>query len=89
MTIQIAYVLLLLVGALVLFAWDTLSVDMVGLIVLLALGIPRVLSPKEALAGFADDTILLLVSLFVLTAGIVRTGVVESHPSLKYALAAI
>lgn len=77
MTIQIAYVLLLLVGALVLFAWDTLSVDMVGLIVLLALAIPRVLSPKEALAGFADDTILLLVSLFVLTAGIVRTGVVE------------
>ena len=77
MTFQIGYVLLLLLVALVLFASDRFSVDVVGLIVLLALAVPGVLSPKEALAGFADDTILLLVSLFVLTAGIVRTGVVE------------
>jgi di/tricarboxylate transporter len=76
-TIQIGYVLLLLLAALVLFASGKLSVDVVGLIVLLALALPGVLSPKEALAGFADDTILLLISLFVLTAGIVRTGVVE------------
>ncbi len=77
MTFQIGYVLLLLLVALVLFASDRFSVDVVGLIVLLALAVPGFLSPKEALAGFADDTILLLVSLFVLTAGIVRTGVVE------------
>jgi di/tricarboxylate transporter len=77
LTLAIGYVLLLLAVALVLFALDKLSVDVVGLIVLLALAIPRVLSPKEALSGFADDTILLLISLFVLTAGIVRTGVVE------------
>ncbi len=77
MTLEIGYVLSLLVVALVLFAWDKLSVDIVGLIVLLALALPRVLTPKEALAGFGDDTILLLISLFVLTGGIVRTGVVE------------
>ncbi|MEO8349405.1 MAG: SLC13 family permease, partial [Acidobacteriota bacterium] len=77
MTFEIGYVLALLVVALVLFAWDKLSVDVVGLIVLLALAIPRVLTPKEALAGFGDDTILVLISLFVLTGGIVRTGVVE------------
>jgi di/tricarboxylate transporter len=77
MTLAIGYVLLLLAVALILFALDKLSVDVVGLIVLLALAIPRVLSAKEALSGFADDTILLLISLFVLTAGIVRTGVVE------------
>jgi di/tricarboxylate transporter len=76
-TFAVGYVLFLLVVALVLFASDQLSVDVVGLIVLLALAVPRVLSPKEALAGFANDTILLLISLFVLTAGIVRTGVVE------------
>jgi di/tricarboxylate transporter len=77
MTLAIGYVLLLLVAALVLFAWDKFSVDVVGLIVLLALAVPHVLSPKEALAGFSDETILLLISLFVLTAGIVQTGVVE------------
>ena len=77
MTLEIGYVLSLLVVALFLFAWDKLSVDVVGLIVLLALAIPRVLTPREALAGFGDDTILLLISLFVLSGGIVRTGVVE------------
>lgn len=77
MTLEVGYVLGLLVVALVLFAWDKLSVDVVGLIVLLALAIPRVLTPKEALSGFGDDTILVLISLFVLTGGIVRTGVVE------------
>jgi di/tricarboxylate transporter len=76
-TLPIAYVLMLLVAALVLFASDKLSVDVVGLIVLLALAIPRVLTPKEALASFGADTILILISLFVLTAGVVRTGVVE------------
>jgi di/tricarboxylate transporter len=77
MTFEIGYVLALLFVSLVLFASDKLSVDVVGLIVLLALAIPRVLTPKEALSGFGDDTILVLISLFVLTGGIVRTGVVE------------
>jgi di/tricarboxylate transporter len=77
MTLAIGYVLGLLVLALVLFASDRISVDIVGLIVLLSLAIPRVLTPKEALSGFADETLLLLISLFVLTAGIVKTGLVE------------
>lgn len=77
MTLEIGYVLALLVVALVLFASDLLSVDVVGLIVLLLLAIPRVLTPAEALSSFGNDTILILVSLFVLTAGVVRTGVVE------------
>ena len=77
MTLSIAYVLTLLAAALVLFASDKLSVDIVGLLVLLALAVPRVLSPKEALASFGNETILILISLFVLTAGVVRTGVVE------------
>src|SRR5512132_2166847 len=77
MPLAIAYVLGLLFVALVLFASDVLSVDVVGLIVLLLLAIPRVLTPREALSSFGDDTILILISLFVLTTGIVRTGVVE------------
>jgi di/tricarboxylate transporter len=76
-TFPIAYVLALLVVALVLFAWDVLSVDIVGLLVVLLLAGGGVLKPDEALSGFGNETILLLISLFVLTAGIVRTGVVE------------
>lgn len=77
MTLAIGYVLALLVVALVLFAWDVVSVDVVALILLLFLTVPKILTPAEALAGFGDDTIIVLISLFVLTAGVVKTGVVE------------
>lgn len=77
MTLAIGYILALLGVALALFAWDVLPVDVVALILLLFLMVPRVLTPGEALAGFGDDTVIVLISLFVLTAGVVKTGVVE------------
>jgi di/tricarboxylate transporter len=77
MTPSVAYVLALFAVGLGLFAWDRLSVDTVALILLLALAIPGVISPKDALAGFADETIIVLIALFILTAGVVKTGVVE------------
>ena len=77
MTLPIAYVLGLFVLALTLFAWDYLSVDIVALLLLLALTVPGILTPSEALGGFGNDTLIVLISLFVLTAGVVRTGVVE------------
>ncbi len=77
MTLAIGYVLALLVVALALFAWDVLPVDIVALILLLFLTVPKVLTPQEALAGFGDDTIIVLISLFILSAGVVKTGVVE------------
>ena len=77
MTLPIAYVLGLFLVGLALFAWDYLSVDIVALLLLLALTVPGVLTPSEALVGFGNDTLIVLISLFVLTAGVVRTGVVE------------
>ena len=78
MTVEIAYVLGLLVVALVLFAWEVLSVDVAALLILLAVTVPPgLLTPQEALAGFGSETILVLIALFVLTAGLARTGVIE------------
>jgi di/tricarboxylate transporter len=78
MTVEIAYVLALLVVALVLFAWEILSVDVAALLILLAVTMPPgLLTPEEALAGFGSETILVLIALFVLTAGLTRTGVIE------------
>src|SRR5687768_10611300 len=77
MSFEAGYVLALTLVALVLFATEALRVDLVALILLLALTIPRVLTPGEALAGFGSDTIIVLISLFVMTEGVIRTGVVE------------
>jgi di/tricarboxylate transporter len=78
LTLAVAYVLALLVLALFLFAKDYLPIDVTSLIVLLLLVLPPgLLTPEEALAGFGSETIVILISLFVLTAGVTRTGVVE------------
>lgn len=78
MTLEIAYVLLLLVGAVVLFARDVLPLDVAGIVLLLLLVLPPgILTPAEALAGFGSETIITLACLFVLTSGVTRTGVVE------------
>jgi di/tricarboxylate transporter len=82
MPLAAAYTLGLMVLALALFASDRLRVDVIALIILLLLTIPRVWIPElltadEALAGFGSDTIMILIGLFVLTAGIIKTGVVE------------
>jgi len=77
MTLEIAYLLTLIVVALILFATEVFSIDVVGLLLLLALTVPGVLTPPQALAGFGSETIFVLIGLFVLTAGIRETGVIE------------
>jgi len=77
MTLEIAYLLILIVVALVLFATEVLAIDVVGLLLLLALTVPGILSPRQALAGFGSETIFVLIGLFVLTAGMRETGVIE------------
>jgi di/tricarboxylate transporter len=80
MTPEIAYVLSLFTVALILFATEVLAVDIVALLVLLALTVPKafgmeILTPTEALGSFGDETVLLLIGDFMLTIGLVRTGV--------------
>jgi di/tricarboxylate transporter len=77
MSFEAGYVLALTVVALVLFATEWVRVDVVALLLLLALTVPRILTPGNALAGFGSDTIIVLISLFVMTEGVIRTGVVE------------
>ena len=77
MTLAAGYVLGLLVLALVMFSRDSIPLDVTALVILLLLVLPGVLEPAEALAGFGSETIVILISLFVLTAAVARTGVVE------------
>ena len=64
MTLEIGYVLFLIVVALVLFATEILTLDVIGLVLLLALTVPGIISPGQALAGFGSETIIVLIGLF-------------------------
>src|SRR5689334_6381381 len=70
--------LLVIVGlALTLILSNRLRPDLVALLVLLALGLGGLLTPEEALAGFARPAVITIVGLFVITATLERTGVVR------------
>jgi len=75
MTSTILLVLAILALTVVLFVTERVRADLVALLVLLALAITRVLSPAEALAGFANPVVITLASVLVLSQGLLRTGV--------------
>jgi di/tricarboxylate transporter len=67
----------ILAGAIVLFAWGRPRVDIVAILVVLALMLSRVLTPREALAGFGDPVVVLIAAIFVVGEALVNTGVVH------------
>ncbi len=73
----IAIVLILLFVALVLFATEKIPVDIVGIILVIGLVLTGVLTAKQGVAGFGDDIIITIAGLFVLTGGLVKTGIVD------------
>jgi di/tricarboxylate transporter len=71
---EIALVLFLLLAAIALFASEKLSVDIVTLILLIVLTSTQIISPEEAFAGFSSDFIIILASIFVLSAALKTQG---------------
>ncbi len=63
--------------AVVLFATEWVRGDVVAVLVLLSLAISGVLSPEEAFAGFSSKAVIAIGALLVVSAGLVRSGVVK------------
>jgi di/tricarboxylate transporter len=82
MNSELAMVLALLVGAIVMFAVNKPRMDVVALIMMTALPFTGVISMGEALAGFSDSNIVLIAALFVIGEGLVRTGVARKMGDL-------
>jgi di/tricarboxylate transporter len=78
MTPPIALLLAILVCALVLFTFEWVSADVVALGLLLTLSLTGLVPADQAFAGFGSDTVIFLLGLLILTAALVRTGVVAS-----------
>jgi di/tricarboxylate transporter len=73
----ITITLILLLVAVVLFATEKIPVDIVGVILVVALVLTGVLTAQEGLAGFGDNTIVIIGGLFVLSGALVKTGLVD------------
>ncbi|MFQ5905392.1 MAG: SLC13 family permease [bacterium] len=70
-------VLAVVTGALVLFVTEKLRVDVTALCILVVLLVLRLIKPGQALYGFANPATGTVAAMFVLSAGLVRTGFVE------------
>jgi di/tricarboxylate transporter len=78
LTSQIVLVLAIAAGAMLLFAWGRLRPDVVGVIVMTTLILSGLLTPSQGISGFANEAMLTVAAMFVLTAGLTRTGAVEA-----------
>src|SRR5436190_16312548 len=73
----IAIVLALLFIAVVLFATERIPIDIVTILLVIGLVVTNTLSVKEAFSGFGDDIVITISGLFILTGGLVKTGVID------------
>jgi len=76
-TPQIGLLLLIIAAALVLFSLERISTDVIALGTLLALILTGLVPANQAFAGFGSDVVMMILGLLILTAALLRTGVVE------------
>jgi di/tricarboxylate transporter len=73
-TVSVWILLLIVAAAFILFVSGWLRVDLVGLLVLSALALTGLVSAKDALAGFSSPAVVTVWAMFILSAGLTRTG---------------
>jgi di/tricarboxylate transporter len=78
MTVSIGIVLAVVAVAVVLFALDRIPLEVSALTVVALLAVTGILTPEQAFAGFANETVIFIFTLLSMTQGLVSTGVVQA-----------
>ena len=78
MTWEIVAVYIMLALTVVLFVSDRVRTDLVGLMIMVLLGLLGILKPKELLLGFGNEALVTIAAMFVLSAALMRSGLVAA-----------
>jgi di/tricarboxylate transporter len=70
-------IFLILIGAVVLFATEKFPVDFVAIGVLGALLVSGIVAPEKAISGFSNSATVTVGAMFVLSAGLTKTGALQ------------
>lgn len=62
----------------VIFIWGKIRADIVALCSLLALTLLDILTPTEALAGFSNSVVIMMIGLFIVGGAIFQTGLAKT-----------
>ncbi|MER2116065.1 MAG: SLC13 family permease, partial [Solibacillus isronensis] len=71
---QLTLTFIIFAVTILLFTTNRLRADLVAVMALLSFVILNILTPAEALAGFSNSVVIMIAGLFVVGAGILRTG---------------
>ena len=66
----------ILIVTLILFVTEKIPVDLTAIGIIVALVIFRIITPAEAVAGFAHPAVITVGSMFLISKGMIRTGAV-------------
>lgn len=82
MSAAIIITLLILLGAILLFVTEIVAIDVTAMIVIGSLVLTGILSAEEALSGFSNTALATVAAMFVISAGIERSGALS--PATAY-----
>lgn len=82
MSSDLIITLVILAAAIILFLSERLTVDLVALLVLVALGLTHVLTTEEVFSGLSDQAVITILAIFVLAHSLEVTGIVDKMGDL-------
>ncbi len=76
-TADMIKVFVLLFSAILIFVFDWLRVDIVGILIMILLPLTGVLTAEEATAGLSSNAVVSIIAVMIIGAGLNRTGVMD------------
>ena len=76
MTLEIGIVLIVLLGAVVMFATERIPVDVVAIVAMSVLVVSGVLTPQQGVSGFSNSATITVAFMFILSTALFKSGAV-------------
>lgn len=77
MSIDAIITIIVILGAVILFATEIISIDLVALLIMVALILTGVISPEQGVEGFSNKATITVAFMFVLSAALLKTGALQ------------
>lgn len=75
MSFELITLTIILITAVLLFSTSLIRMDLTALFVLVALALTGLVTPAQALSGFSNSAVVIVWAMFILSAGLARTGI--------------
>lgn len=76
-TMNMILTLAVVAAALLLFITELLPVDLIAIIIMVSLMVLKLVTPEQGIAGFGNSATITVMAMFILSAGIAKTGAIQ------------